>query len=102
MSADLADVAYWTAEWAASGETIPETVAHAIAAYWQSSAETDALAAFALGSPVMRDALLDDIDSTISYVRSAGVFEETLPELYALKPWALTQPSSVIEGTHAA
>jgi hypothetical protein len=94
MAVYLDDVAYWVAHWAETGEPVSESVARTIAAYWQNSAETGALARFALGQAVdteaAQEALLEDVDSTIRYVRSAGATYETARvELDALKAWAL-------------
>lgn len=94
MSAYLDDVAYWVREWRADpSEIISGSVALAIAAYWQNSAETGVLAAFALGQAVEREALLEDIDSTIRYVRSAPEAYD-LTELEALRAWVQTQPEN--------
>jgi len=88
MSILLDDVAYWVAEWVATGELISEQVARKIAEYWQSSAENGALAAFASGARhVDGESFRDDLESTICYAKSAGMFE-TIRELYALRAWA--------------
>ena len=90
MGVYLDDVAYWVREWAASGEPISEAVARTIASYWMDSAETGMLAAFALemaiDTPELREALLEDIESTIRYVRSGG-FDSI--ELEAVKAWLI-------------
>ncbi len=85
----LNDIAYWVEQWRASGDLISTDVARRIAEYWQGGAETGALALLALDG-VMRDDFLDDVDSTIRYVRSAGgQFETTIGELYALRAWGV-------------
>jgi hypothetical protein len=90
MSVYLSEVRYWVREWSTSGETITYPVAKAVASYWQSGAETGAMAQFALDGTV-EETLLEDVDSTIRYARSAGLglFEETLDELDALKDWVM-------------
>jgi hypothetical protein len=86
----LPEVEWWVEQWRLTQERISNTVARTIASYWQDSAETGALATFALGRPINLDLLLEDIDSTIRYVRSAGQqYEAAIDELYALKAWAL-------------
>ena len=82
----LDDVVYWVAVWQTSGEVVSEAVARTIAAYWRENAETGALASLSMGRSVSREMLLEDIDSTIRYVRSGGF--DTV-ELEALKAWAL-------------
>jgi len=67
----LDDVVYWTRAWVETGEVVSDSVARSIADYWQISTD------------------LDDIAAAIAYARSAGVFEATLHELYALKAWVL-------------
>jgi hypothetical protein len=67
----LDDVAYWTRTWQETGEVVSDSVARSIADYWQIRADPD------------------DIAAAIAYARSAGVFEATLHELYALKAWVL-------------
>jgi hypothetical protein len=69
----LNDVAYWTHVWQETGEVVSDSVARSIADYWQIRAD------------------LDEIADCISYARSAGVFEGTIAELYALKAWVLTK-----------
>ena len=85
MGVYLADVIFWVREWATSGEPISEAVARTIASYWVGA--PGPLAEFALGLPVERDPLLDDLAEHIRYVRSAHVWEDTATELYALKAW---------------
>jgi hypothetical protein len=89
----LPEVEWWVEQWRLTKgtERISNTVARTIASYWQDSAETGALATFALGRPIDLDLLLEDIDSTIRYIHSGGQhqYEATIDELYALKAWAL-------------
>lgn len=90
MNTYINDVAYWVEEWEATGALISGQVARKIAEFWASSGEGGALAAFASGELVTNEALLDDIEGTIRYARSAaGLFTATIGELYALKDWAL-------------
>ena len=91
MSIYLDDVAFWVEEWRERGDFIPESIARKIAEFRQG--EDDTLAAFARGEYVDGDALRDDVAGAISYAKTAGFFEDTINELYALKDWVLHQES---------
>jgi len=88
MSIYLADVAYWVEDWDATGELISEAVARTIAAYWAACGEDGVLAAFARGETPDDESFRDELEGTIRYAKSAGIFGTTIRELYALKAWA--------------
>lgn len=88
MAATLADVTYWARHHAETGDLISASVARTIAEYWTGGSENGALAAFASGSYVAMDDLLEDIDAAIRHAHTAQ-HDATIHEVYALKAWAL-------------